>query len=411
MRTKVLLISTIVVACLPGCMTTDNNPKWDPRAELPGWTYDAPFYYRPTNELEPLETVGDGIPVYYTRDDAFFILHPGNYQPAGVPRVGVWYSTTQGSQWHRAGYFGLEQSHFLFQAGEDAEYWIRFVGPGQPPAIEPMGSPHRIYMVDTKPPAISLSISPPYLPNGKAAPDAEYWMAKPFEIGDELVVSWGICDGNFLEKSVELLVVGAEFPKNLPLARLDAELSDAGSMLITIPPHSADAGQIMFAIRACDKAGNVSMATTPALTIAPPAEGVSYIPAQANGWMTYIPPQSDRSGWPTAGQFVRGGTEQVLNWLCPAAGDYQDVQLEFSARDGRDRTWQKMAKDLKTGQPVKWMAPRISSRSCRLRIIAMLSEPPGKDEPPYVVLAISPRFTVDTPGSDDTVVMDVDVPD
>jgi hypothetical protein len=380
----------ILAVLLTGCMDRDENPNWDPQSQLPSWTYDAPFYYRPTKDLEPLDTVGNAVNVYYTRDDWFFIPHPANAQPVGEPRVAVWYSTDRGQEWKKAGFFGVEQSHLLFRAEQDADYWIRFVGPGQGATRSAPGMPHRIYVVDRKPPAIMLSL----------CGEARQRLEQPpfiFQAGEPVTLAWGIHDAHLAADSIELVATGAEFPYNIPLVQLGQPLSDGGSVTVSIPASAARTGGVKFQLRATDKAGNVALATTQTLPTNPEAPAV-ITRGVRTPWLA-LPTGPVETGWPLAGEFIRGGQTRTLRWIPEQAQEYGEVNLEFSANDGRDLTWAGVATGLKAGQETQWTAPEITSKSCRLRIVGILpqgQQPP--DGPRYEVLAVSPRFTTDTAG-------------
>lgn len=136
-KTSILLI----VALLCGCTVTDNNPDARPAEEYPSWAFDAPFYYRPTVEPAPVEMIGPGIPIYFGREDVFFVRHPAGSQITGEPRIAVWTSLDEGMTWERSGYFGLEQTHFVHKATQDGPHWVRFVGPSQSVAQLPPPSP------------------------------------------------------------------------------------------------------------------------------------------------------------------------------------------------------------------------------------------------------------------------------
>ena len=127
---KIALI-VILASLSAGCYQKDANPNWNPEAEYPAWAYDAPFYYRPTEELPVAQTLGGAIDVYYSPSEYFFIRHPGGAQTRGAPRVALWTTNEETRQWRRKGYYGLEQSHFCFKADDDGWHWIRFVGPAQ----------------------------------------------------------------------------------------------------------------------------------------------------------------------------------------------------------------------------------------------------------------------------------------
>ena len=131
MRNGLLPSLCLVAACLVvGCTQPNQNPDWDPGAEYPYWAYSAPVYYQPTEELKPQEKVANDIPIYYPRNEMFFIRHPQEQQRDLHPYIAIWYSHDGGQCWRKAGYFGLEQTHFLFAAEFDGHYrsWTSWAG-------------------------------------------------------------------------------------------------------------------------------------------------------------------------------------------------------------------------------------------------------------------------------------------
>ena len=381
----------LAVATVSGCTQIDENPQWDPQADYPQWAYDAPYYYRPTEDLKAAETVGDGIPIYYSRSEYFFIKHPIGYQLNGVPRMAVWSSDDEGQNWLKAGYYGVEQSHFRFRAEADGAYWIRFVGPGQGTSEVPPGVPHRIYVVDRKAPTIVLSVSPP------PWQDEEKTIPHIYHVGDSVVIYWGVSDANLKDGSVKLSACFAEFPHNLVWSRWPKALGSGGSETIEIPPEAARDGGLRLRIEATDKAGNIGMALTEVMRVvggpASPTVGPATRPA---GPLEPLPAEGDlklKPGWPMTGQMIRGGTSMMLKWMPRTAADYDALRLEFSANDGR--SWRAVATGFKFGQPVKWTVPTITSKNCRLRIAAVKGIDPSGQEA-KVMLALTGRFTVDT---------------
>jgi hypothetical protein len=380
----------VVAACVAGCTQQDENPAWAPESDYPSWAYDAPFYYRPTEDLRVVETVGEGVPVYHTRDELFFVKHPRGYQLTGVPRVSVWASRDAGKHWTRSGYFGIEQSHFLFRAESDGRYWLRFVGPGQGITRVPPGMPHRIYVVDRAAPQIELEIDPPpwTMQDDQKVPYI-------YKVGEPITLRWVVHDENLDEETVKMGTSFAEFPHNLVWSEWPSALPRAQSMIVEIPPEAVKEGGMRFRMEAADKAGNVGLAMTEPLQIT--AEGAT----EAVATVPPIPPEerereihgpeSSRTGWPTAGSFHRGGSAAVLNWLPDDAATYETVALQFSPTNGQ--TWRTLATGIKPALPVKWTVPRVTSKACRLRVVGLSQK---DNEIVEVTLATSPRFIVDT---------------
>ncbi len=387
---QIIFTTVILAAAVGGCIQPDNNPDWDPQADMPGWTYDAPFYYRPSEELEVTEVVGDGIPVYYSYRDYFFIRHPGGSQVVGEPRVEVKYSPNRGNSWKRAGFFGVEQSHFCFQAEHDGKYWIRFIGPGQGVSKVPPGMPHRIYVVDTTPPAVSLTVTPPPWEEdeqGRKVPHI-------YEVGETVTLRWTVRDKNLVPDSIKLETCFAKFPYNMIWSRFPTTLKPTGSTEVEIPAEAVRDGGIRFRVSAKDKAGNNGAGLTDILQIAG-SEGVAIQPVKVDEddiiQQTHGTP-GDKPGWPAAGELIRGGASRVLAWMPKEAGDYKSVNIQFTANDGR--SWRTIKSDVDTDKQVKWAVPSITSKNCRLRIVGIT------DDGRRVMLATTRRFTVDTVAPD-----------
>lgn len=380
-----LIFAAVLVG---GCMQVDENPQWAPQADYPAWTYDAPFYYRPTEEMQVAETVGEGIPIYYSRIEHFFIRHPGGYQLNGTPRVAVWSSADRGEHWERSGYFGVEQSHFLFQAETDGPHWIRFVGPGQGIIEVPPGNPHRIYVVDRHPPRIEMRVepSPWYLD------EQEQRVPRTYQIGEEVTLHWSVYDAYLASETIYLGTCFAKFPRNLVWSRFPKTLPASGSMKIEIPAESVDGGGLRFRMEATDKAGNVGVAMTEVLRIAGMELAIAEPVGRPVGPSDVIQQTQGtpgpRPGWPNAGAMLRGGTSVVLNWMPESAADYDTVELHFSADNGR--TWRAVATGLKPGREARWTVPAVTSKICRLRLVAVAT---GGQQ---TMLAETARFTVDT---------------
>lgn len=365
LRMRQVILLCLYAGSLGGCMQQDENPDWNPRADYPAWTYDAPFYYRPSVDLEPVEFVGKGIGVHYVRSDFFFIRHPGGYQLTGTPRVAVWFSTDEGQTWEKAGHFGVDQTHFLFQAENDARYWVRFVGPGQRKAKGPVPLPHRIYVVDREAPILALAVRP-------KPQDAE---KKPhiYKVGDEISLGWAVQDANLKAESVKLESCIGKEPYELAWGRFRGALPESGRRVITIPAEAAREGKIRFRIEAADKAGNLAEVITPPLLVAPTDKPATRpappLPEQFVGIGPLEGAVDKRPGWPRKGSMLRGGTKVRLDWMPDAARQYKNIRLQLSTNN--TLTWKTVATNLVAGEPVEWTVPRVSSRFCRLRLIAV----------------------------------------
>ncbi len=413
MRAIVWIIAVLLL--LAGCTQVDENPKFNPSAELPSWVYDAPFYYQPSQDLPAVETIGDGIGVYYTGEKTFFVRHPGGYQIDGVPRVGVYYSTDQGQTWLKAGYFGVEQTYFNFLAKEEGSYWVRFVGPGQGLAECPPGVPHRIYVVDRTRPTAVLSITPPIWEDEKNR------IPHVYQVGQNIRLDWGVSDRNLDPNTIKLGICFADFPHNVVWSTLPDTMTESGSIMVELPPEAAQHGGIRFRLEARDKAGNIGVALTEPLRVrgagaaaTQPAGPPSTQPHVVAPPQAPVPPQAppppprpavlppgpferakgpeSRPGWPKTDQHLKKETPQQLNWLPPAAASYRELELQFSTDDGL--TWQMVAKGLKVGQPVAWTVPDVIGRTCRLRVAAIVPATGGMGRV-EITLAMTQRFTVE----------------
>jgi len=388
----------VFAATLVGCMQVDENPNWNPQADFPPWCYDAPYYYVPTEELMAVESIGNGIPVYYTNQEYFFIRHPAGGQVSGEPRVGLWYSVSDGRKWIKAGYYGVEQSFFLFRAEMDAEHWIRFVGPGQAAAQAPPPQPQRIYVVDRQPPRITVVVAP------SQWEDEERTTPHFYEVGEEVALYWTVRDPHLADGTVWLGWAFNEFPLNVVWKRWPKPLPSSGSLKVEIPAEAATQGGIRFRIEATDKADNVAVEVTDLLHVrrrhpttqpSSPTTRPTTRPARIGKYPTtrpdhpYDPTQrAEATGWPMAGMLMRGGTSRYLSWLPTSAADYTDLKLQFSANNGR--SWRTVASDLKVGRTLKWTVPALTSKTCRIRIVGLAKN--GQK----TMLVMSREFTVDT---------------
>ncbi len=388
---RIFVTMMLTLALLAGCTQVDENSKWNPRADYPPWAYDAPFYYRPTEDIKPFENIGPDIPIYYTNNSYYFIKHPGNCQLAGVARVAIFCSLDEGESWQRNGFYGVEQTHFLFQADQDGRHWIRFVGPGQGVTQVPKGQPHRIYVVDTKTPIIELQLTPATEEKDPGTGQTRPHIYKP---GDSVILKWSVSDVNLKEGSIRLGTCFANFPDNLIWSKFPKPLPPTGEMKIEIPAESAGkGGGLRFRMEATDKAGNIGMALTDTLRVAAVEGGPSPTtrPADIFEQVSRRPKTPAELGWPTKGELVRGGTSRILGWLPKDVEKYQSVELQFSPDDGR--SWQTLATDLKAGKPVKWSVPMASSKISRLRIVGVKTE---AGQIRRFMLSMTSRFTVDT---------------
>ncbi len=387
-----LMLLMLAAVFVGGCALEDENPDWNPKKELPSWAYDAPFYYRPTEDLKAVEIVGPGIPIYYPNSEYFFLPHPGGYQTTGSSRIAVWCSTDQ-ENWERCGYFGVEQTHFLMHAEQEGTHWIRFVGPGQGVTKVPPGQPHRIYVVDQTPPAIILSLKPkPYYED--SAGNRKTYI---YEVGEIVILRWLVNEPNPKKGTIKLGTCFAKFPHNLIWSAWPKPLATSGTMQIEIPPEAVKDGGLRFRMEATDKAGNVGMAMTEIMNVqgqGKPGPQPSARPVKPSDqvYQTAGTPDKKRPGWPLKGTFFRGGTTRILAWMPESASACKELELRFSSNNGR--TWRTLATNLRPGKKIKWTVPKVTSKNCRLRFVGVLKS--GKK----VTLFMSERFYVGTVGAD-----------
>jgi len=381
------MLSLLVM--LGGCQLVDENPKWNPPQDYPSWTYDAPFYYRPSEDLPVAETVGAGIPVYYASGRLFFVKHPAGYQVPREPRIAVWCSLDEGDHWERAGYFGVEQTHFLFQAEADGRHWLRFTGPGQSPPKGAPAAPQRVYVVDTTPPSIQLTIEP-----APVERDEEGNVVGPhiYSVEEPVKLRWSVRDRNLVAESVLLSTTFEPRPELITWSRFPEELKPTGQLTVPVPGEAARAGGgvMRFRIEARDRGGNVSFGLSEVLHVDGPGKPPqppkpappSPLIAQAEG------SPGPRPGWPESGVLVRGGTSRILSWLPKDLQKHGRVVLQFSPNNGR--SWRTVAENLQLGKSVKWTVPEVNSKVCRLRVLSVPG--PGRK----IMLAKSVQFIVHT---------------
>ncbi|MBN1553709.1 MAG: hypothetical protein JXA11_03105 [Phycisphaerae bacterium] len=260
---------------LCGCQSQDENPNWSPSNDYPDWAYDKPVYTEPAVEPKPYETVANGIDIYYSPNETFFIHHPAGRQEDIRPRTAVWFSYDGGNTWLKNGYYGLYQSFYTFAAEHEGQYWIRFVGPNMGVAEVPPGQPHEIHVVDTQPPLITMEVVPPPVEEvcvdseGNEVPAKEDGscccchtkVRRPhiYHVGEKVTVYWTVSDPNLESKTLELSTCFARFPHNLVWSRFKGKLAPSGSLEVVIPPEAASQAGMRFRMIAHDKAGNIGL--------------------------------------------------------------------------------------------------------------------------------------------------------
>jgi hypothetical protein len=380
------LFLVAVLAC--GCTLQDENPNWNPKADLPAWVYDAPFYYRPTEDIRAFEMVGPGIPIYYTNQEFFFLKHPEGQTLTGEPRIAVWCTTDQ-KNWDRVGYFGAEQSHFLMRAENDGPHWMRFVGPGQETTEVPPGQPQRIYVVDRQPPQIVMTLEPEPYTTDKEGNRIPYI----YKVGEKVVLGWQVVDANLRPETIKLGTCFPNFPHNLVWDTFPHSLEASGSLPIEIPPEALQDGGLRFRMEATDKADNVGMVMTEILHVEGggkpgPQPGVRPIAIDDPVHQTEGTPNRQRPGWPSGGSFLRGGTTREIAWMPANAKEYKNLDFQFSSNNGQ--SWNTIATNVTPGTAFRWTVPEVTSKDCMLRLVGL-----NKSDK-KVAIVTSGRFTVDT---------------
>lgn len=236
---------------------SDSDAPFDPPNTYPEWSYDAPSYMRAINELSPEPKVNPSDPLhYFSNQKVVMIRQPDGYQPDEIPRVAVWWTDNNGFHWNKGGYFGRSQTFFPFEVEEDGDYGIRFVGPGQEPALQSLPYPERVYHVDTVLPEVEITVVP-----------EKTW----YHVGDEVTISWNARDFHLIEHPVRLGVL-YDFSKDENNAiELQRDLADGGAITYTIPPEALE-HEIRFRADALDRAGNLGVAISFALQVTPVEE-------------------------------------------------------------------------------------------------------------------------------------------
>lgn len=232
----------------------DSDAPFDPPNTYPEWAYDSQSYVKPPQELTPEPKVNVNDPLhYFTKGNVVMIRRPEGYTPEEIPRVAIWYTDNNGFHWNKAGYFGREQTFFPFEAPEDGDYGVRFVGPGQDPALHSLPYPERVYHVDTALPDVVVTVEP-----------EKTW----YHVGETVTISWKAEDAHLIEYPVRigrLLDFTADGANALELQR---DLADEGQITYTIPEDALD-HEARFRVDALDRAGNLGVAISFALQVVP----------------------------------------------------------------------------------------------------------------------------------------------
>lgn len=278
----------------------------DPGETLPEWAFDAPFYFRPPPDVAPKpasELTADYSAHYYVSKRVILLDRPTNQVPVDrVPRIGVWWTNTDGGVWTRAGFFGLGQTHFSLVAGDDGDYGVRFAGPGIRESLTGKTLPHRVYHLDTQAPLVTVCVEPD----------------KPiYEPNESILIHWWAVDPHLYGKPVRVAVCwswenpgifgnrGAEFENSQSAEQeeytnriwqpFENALDSSGILAYTIPDYAAGEG-MQFQVRAKDRCGNYGVGYSKLVWVSGytelPTDG---LPSQkpgpiASGYTTSTPP-------------------------------------------------------------------------------------------------------------------------
>jgi len=260
-----LIVSVILFVSGVGCneppapfKTVDRTPKadrdapFDPPQTYPEWAYDSEKYMRPVEDLKPEPRVRPTDPLhYFTNKRTVMVRQPSGYTPEEIPRIAVWWTDDNGFHWQKAGYFGRQESYFPFEARDDGDYGIRFVGPGQAPA-QPVGpEPERVYHVDTALPEVEVRIEP-----------EQTW----YHVGETVNISWRAGDAHLIANAVKLGVLPDFSAAKREMAELQRDLSDEGTISYKIPAEALDQ-ELRIRVDALDRAGNLGTAVSHALQV------------------------------------------------------------------------------------------------------------------------------------------------
>ncbi|MBN2562314.1 MAG: hypothetical protein JXQ75_15425 [Phycisphaerae bacterium] len=230
----------------------DRDAPFDPPNTYPGWAYDSPSYMKPAGELEPAPRAKAGDPLhYFTKETLVEIRQPSGYEPEEIPRVAIWWTDNNGFHWHKGGYFGRGQTFFPFEVEEDGDYGIRFVGPGQTPAVHTPAYPERVYHVDTTVPDVEVTIDP-----------EQSW----YQVGQPITIAWRADDYHLLEYPVCVSLL-MDFTTDEPkVVELQRDLDHEGSITFEIPTEALD-HEIRFRVEAFDRADNLGLAYSHAIQV------------------------------------------------------------------------------------------------------------------------------------------------
>lgn len=230
----------------------DRDAPFNPPERYPEWAFDQPEYVKPAAPDQP-ETPARGTDPhhFFTNKRIVMVEQPSGYTPEETPRIAVYYTNDNGFHWHKAGYFGREQSYFPLETDEDGDYGVNFVGPGQKPEEHTPAYPARMYHVDTMLPEVLVNIDP-----------EKTW----YDIGDEIRISWEAKDPHLEQFPVRIGMLMDFTASEHDLIELQRDLPDDGSIDYRISSET-EGHEIVFRVEALDRAGNLGLAYSHALQI------------------------------------------------------------------------------------------------------------------------------------------------
>lgn len=231
---------------------SDREAPFNPPERYPEWAFDQPEYVKPAAPDQPEPVAQANAPHhFFTNKRIVMVEQPSGYTPEETPRIAVYYTNDNGFHWHKAGYFGREQSFFPLETDEDGDYGVNFVGPGQNPEEHTPAYPERMYHVDTMLPEVQVSIDP-----------EKTW----YEVGDDIRISWEARDPHLEQFPVRIGMLMDFTANEHDLIELQRDLPDEGAIDYHISSET-EGHEIVFRIEALDRASNLGLAYSHALQI------------------------------------------------------------------------------------------------------------------------------------------------
>lgn len=391
-RTELLVAACVCLAwTTAGCIIPPAEDfEWLAQPERPAWASQTAA--RQPAGMMPADALGNDIGIFYVSERPIMVAHPSGHQPNTTPRVMVHVSTDQGKTYRRAGVYDVAQEFLPVQAGADGEYWVRFTGPGPAVPQSPLPRPHRVYFLDTQPPAVTLSVTS--RPNETLDEPAVY------QTGEYVEVRWRITDANLQADAITLATAFDGAAEPMQWTKLPARLDPVGIARIEIPAEAA--GRMMLVrVSGADKAGNEGAAQSDPLAVAGEAVVLPATPRapvvtveEPMPPVVAVEPRTPlviEGGWPIAGSTLPGGSQQVLVDLPTALEDYPLVVLQFSADGGQ--TWTTLADAFLATYPIPWTVPQVDSKTCKIRLVSLTDRGDGQRQPD-VTLRESETFAV-----------------